>query len=156
MKLQQAPDPVHLVTRLDEADDTSHSTHGVLLARPAGPEPPGGNPDSAGVEPLHDARAVGGHELDLRRPGERSIGVTSLGHDHGPVALERRAVAERNLGIGPDSRQLEHLSREASVISTRSGVVLAREHLDRLGDLEGVADGATEGSVHRAQHAPSP
>ena len=155
VKLQERLSLGHLVTRLDTAHDARRGAHSVLLACPPGPEAPRCDPDRPGVEPLDDAGAVGGHQFDVNRTGQRSVGITSLGHDHCPVALQGRAVPERNGGIGLDPCQLEHLSRERERELDEIGrVVAAREHFYGLGDLERVADRSTEGRVHRAQERP--
>ena len=127
--------------------------HRVLLARPPGAEPPGGHPDRPGVEAGAASRTPGaGTGRVCAARGQRRVRVAALGRDHGPVpASSARPSASAAAGSAsiPASASISRAS--ARVTSTRSAGPSPAQRLDRLLDLEGVADGPAERGVHPGQ-----
>jgi hypothetical protein len=70
------------VADVHQQPDAGSRLHRVLLAGPAGPEPPGGHTDGEGVQPGEHAGAVRDELLHMGRDGERGGRVAALCRDH--------------------------------------------------------------------------
>ena len=128
-----------------------------LVAAPAA-QPDDGQADRANVDRRHHAGALGlgGHddggarEVALGRLEQ--IGGAAEGGDHRGEALGRGAAGQRRGRVGVDPTEAQQLLAERerhleqALVAGRAG-----ELVDRLVDLERVARGAAQDSVHVGQ-----
>ena len=76
---------------------------------------------------------------------QRGVGVTALGGDHPAPRVHRAAVLQRRGDVlATATGGVEHLLGEADRELDDVGRAAARQHLDRLAHLEGVAGGEAE------------
>ena len=129
----------------------------VVLGATAGAQHQRRHADAVGDDPLDVAGARGddGHLAPGLRQHPRRVvahrGIAALGRDHPAEHLERRAVVEGAAdarggrdGIGLDAAEHQHLGAEHHGQLAGVGRAAAAQALDRLGDLQRVADGRTE------------
>ena len=130
--------------------DAGAGLHRVLLAGPAGAEPPGGQADRHRVEPGEHARCAGAvthvrlagrrqRRRRGRRPGPRSSAARR------PSPSRRRSLSAGSTSSTPGAR--EHLAGQRQGQLDDVGRAAAGQHLDRLRDLERVAGGAGPSGV---------
>ncbi len=145
------------VPRLGVQVDARGVLHGVALARASGAEAPGGDAEREGVLLHEHAVALGGDHMGLARHGHRGIRIPALRAHGGAPRVHGPAVAEGDVDVGVgDPDRGEHLPRERQRELHDVGGAAAREHLDGLAHLVGVADGEPEGHVHVGEERGGP
>ena len=144
------------VARTDEPAHAGGGRHRVLLARPAGPEDPGGFSHSPGVQPGDVSRRRGLDPLDVGSGRQRCVGVAALGRDHRAPLVHGGTGGENRSGIGVYLCQLAHgLGQSERELDHVRGSATG-EHLDRLGHLDSVAGVVAQRCVHVGEQGSGP
>src|SRR5215475_4003261 len=150
-QLQQRLLLFHPVPRLGQAQHARGSAHRVLLAGPAGAEPPGGVAHRAGVQALQPACGGRGHRPDVPGHRQRGIRVPALCGDHVAVARQCLPVGQHRLGVGVQPGQPQHLPGQREYHLDQIGRPVSGQGGDGLLDLHRVAYRPPERDVHPGQ-----
>ena len=90
----------------------------------------------------------------VTRYRERGVGVTSLGADHAPPVVHRPSAGDRLSRVSVDASDIEHLVGQGDHELDEIGGAATGQHLQRLGDFDGVTDGQAQRNIHGGDQCP--